>query len=445
MFDHYSDEPVYNVKAVARQTGVSADALRAWERRYGVPSPPRTESGYRLYSERDVAIIRWLKAKIEAGMSIGQAARLLHSLLSQTADKPPAEPPAPASYDRLREDFIAAAVEFDEARADRVLNEAFALFSIEDVCLNLIQPVMVALGERWHMGEITISVEHFATSLLRRRLSTLMTVVLPASRAGRIVSACAPGEYHELGLLIVSLFLRRRGYEVIYLGQNIGLARLREMLEKAHPDLVLLSASQLIAAANLLDLVESIQPYVAQHGVRVVFGGRVFNRLPALRQRVPATYVGEDAQSAAEQIVRLLAEPRLLAPDEALQAAPTANGHAWLADLRSQMPQVIAGAARLLQDYADRSLTHARLVEACEYVSRCVEAALRFDLPDALAELDNWAWDALPPDGIAVEELEQVVAALDQAAEVGLPPVQYAALVPYLRALRRACSAPTGS
>jgi hypothetical protein len=70
---------------------------------------------------------------------------------------------------------------------------------------------------------------------------------------------------------------------------------------------------------------------------------------------------------------------------------------------------------------------------------------LRFDLPDALAELDNWAWDALPPDGIAVEALEQVVAALDQAAEVGLPPVQYAALVPYLRALRRACSAPTES
>jgi DNA-binding transcriptional MerR regulator len=211
-------------KAVARQTGVSADALRAWERRYGVPSPPRTESGYRLYSERDVAIIRWLKAKTEGGMNIAQAVRLLQALSAQATDElPAAEGASPASYDRLREAFIAAAMAFDEVRADRILNEAFAILSIEDVCLHLIQPVMEQLGEQWRAGKINISVEHFATSLLRRRLSALMTLMPPASRVGRIVSACAPGEYHELGLLIVSLFLRRRGYEVIYLGQNIGL------------------------------------------------------------------------------------------------------------------------------------------------------------------------------------------------------------------------------
>ncbi len=437
MFEHYSDEPVYNVKAVVRQTGVSADTLRAWERRYGVPSPPRTESGYRLYSERDVAIIRWLKAKTEGGVSIAQAVRLLQALSAQAMDEPlAAEGASPASHDRLREAFIAAAMAFDEARADRILNEAFAILSIEDVCLHLIQPVLVQLGEQWRAGEINISVEHFATSLLRRRLSALMTVMPPANRAGRIVSACAPGEYHELGILIVSLFLRRRGYEVIYLGQNIGLARLREMLEQVQPDLILLSASQLIAAANLRDLIEVIQPYAAQRGMRIGFGGRIFNHLPALCQHMPAVYVGEDAWSAAERIVHLLSAPP--APSLNLpQGETAANGHEQLAGLHSHVPQVIASAARLLQRHADQ---YPRLIEACEHMFRCVEAARRFGLPEALAELSNWAWDALPPDGIASEALQQAAEALDQAAESALPPALYASIQPYLQAMQRACA-----
>jgi DNA-binding transcriptional MerR regulator len=433
MFEQYSDEPAYNIKAVVRQTGISADILRIWERRYGVPSPPRAESGYRLYSERDLAVVRWLKAKTESGMSIGQAVRLLRSLSSQPADWLPAENiPSPSKYDHLRDAFIDAAAAFDEPRADRLLNEAFALFSTEDVCLNLIQPILVLLGEKWRLGEIDISTEHFATSLLRRRLSALMTAMPLASRPGRIVSACVPEEYHELGLLIVSLFLRRRGYEVIYLGQNIGLARLRETLEKVQPDVILLSASRLLAAANLLDLLAAIQPYPARHNVRIVFGGRIFNSLPVLRQRVPAVYVGEDAHAAVEQIARLLAEPPLLVSNSAPQAT---NGHAEFSDLHSHAPRVIADAASRLQPPA-----RAQLVEACERMFRCVEAAARFGAPDALAELSNWAWDADPPDGLSVEQLQQVAAALDQAAESALSPAHYAALRPYLQALRQSCA-----
>src|SRR5512141_3177918 len=84
MFDHFSNEPVFNVKAIAHQTGVAAATLRAWERRYGVPTPPRTDSGYRLYSARDVAMVRWLQSQIENGMSISQAVQLLKAVESQS-------------------------------------------------------------------------------------------------------------------------------------------------------------------------------------------------------------------------------------------------------------------------------------------------------------------------------------------------------------------------
>src|ERR671916_2072121 len=76
----YSTEARYNTKAVVRDTGVPADTFRAWERRYGTPLPHRTATGQRLYSERDIAIIRWLRDRTAAGLTVSQAVRLLVSM-----------------------------------------------------------------------------------------------------------------------------------------------------------------------------------------------------------------------------------------------------------------------------------------------------------------------------------------------------------------------------
>ena len=76
----FSTQPVFNTKAVARETGVPADTFRAWERRYGVPHPQRTDGGHRLYSDRDIAIIRWLRDRTVEGMNISQAVQLLQSV-----------------------------------------------------------------------------------------------------------------------------------------------------------------------------------------------------------------------------------------------------------------------------------------------------------------------------------------------------------------------------
>ena len=76
-YQDLDNEPVYNMKAVVEATGISAATLRAWERRYGALSPGRTDSGYRLYSARDIAVLRWLKARVDEGMSISQAISLL--------------------------------------------------------------------------------------------------------------------------------------------------------------------------------------------------------------------------------------------------------------------------------------------------------------------------------------------------------------------------------
>src|ERR1700730_11592163 len=78
--EHYADVPLFNTKAVVQKTGIAAPTLRAWERRYAILSPERAQNDYRLYSERDIAIIRWLKEHVDAGMSISQAIALLRHL-----------------------------------------------------------------------------------------------------------------------------------------------------------------------------------------------------------------------------------------------------------------------------------------------------------------------------------------------------------------------------
>lgn len=445
MFEQYSDEPVFNVKAITRQTGVAAATLRAWERRYGVPSPPRTDSGYRLYSARDVAIIRWLRAQIEGGMSISQAVHLLRSLQAQspdgqahTAHARPTESGEPSSYRRLHDEILAAAGEFDEEHIEQVLGEAFSLYPVEEVCLQLIQPVLVTLGERWRLGEVNISVEHFVTNVMRRKLLALMAASPPSTREARVVSGCAPGEYHEIGVLMISLFLRRRGFGVIYLGQNIAAARFHEMLTKTRPNLVLLSASSLVTAANMLEIATELHDRLASDGVIVAFGGRIFNQVPALRRHVPGVYMGDTAREATDRLSELLTGGQ---SGEAFKVNYTllpSTTRDLLITLRRHQPEIIAAATRLLGYGADDVTVHAQLVQANEQLMQIVNAALRFGEPFVLGDRSYWAWDALPPDGITGSQLHHCAQALAEAAETILPAEHLAALQPYFQALQGA-------
>ena len=222
-----SNEPIYNAKAVTRQTGVTPATLRAWERRYGVLLPDRTAGGHRLYSARDIAAIKWLRQQIEEGMTISRAVMLLQHQTGRAEFVPPvqvlAEAPLPArSLDTIRADLYEALIDFDEATADEVLSEAYSLHPIEAVCVSVIQAALAQLGHDWVNGKITVAHEHFASNYLRRKLLALIDTG-PSTRPGTIAIGAAPADMHEMGILLLSIFLRRRGWHVVYLGQAVPL------------------------------------------------------------------------------------------------------------------------------------------------------------------------------------------------------------------------------
>jgi methanogenic corrinoid protein MtbC1 len=302
-----ADEPIYNIKAVVQKTGIPADTVRAWERRYGVPLPRRTETGRRLYSEQDVAAIRWLRERTASGMTISQAIQQLRSLGEAAyAEAVPERDYGPRNPEALAGELLEALLDFDEQAANAVVEEAFALYRVEEVCQQIFSPVLVEVGERWHRQQATVGQEHFASHFILRRLTSLFQVYAPVSGRGTILAACAPDELHELGILMLAVFLVRRAWHVVYLGANVPLADLLRTIEQVHPDMVCLSASndrtahQLVGAVSAVAHLPSPRPLVA-------FGGSPFNRNQELRERIEGIFLGSNPQEAVERIEQLLA------------------------------------------------------------------------------------------------------------------------------------------
>ena len=108
-----------------------------------------------------------------------------------------------------------------------VLGQVHSQLPVEDVLTHVISPTLADIGARWERGEITVAHEHQASAFLRARLSHLMDVAGVQEGFGPlVVAACAPGEEHELGLMMLTLALRRRGVRVAYLGANVPLGDL---------------------------------------------------------------------------------------------------------------------------------------------------------------------------------------------------------------------------
>ena len=312
-----SDDPLYNIGVVARMTGVSMATLRAWERRYSFPDSERTAGGHRLYSEKDVMRLKWVKERIDDGMQTAQA---IHALRHQEhqgnltlVDQAPSNSSNEASIARIpahlsayQEQLSKALVNRDLAKADMILGEALAISSPEDLILDVIGPVISDVGQKWEDGEISVATEHLGTNYLRQRLLMWMVSGPPPRAINPVVLACGPDEWHEGGLLILGALLRRRRWPVAYLGQAVPLPDLATFTRDLNPSMILLIAMTENSAAAISEWPQWL-PEVAQTGKpQVGYGGRVFIIHPEWRLRIAGTYLGDNFREGLVNIERIL-------------------------------------------------------------------------------------------------------------------------------------------
>ena len=316
-----NDEPLYNIGVVSRMTGISMATLRAWERRYGFPEAKRTAGRHRLFSERDLLRLHWVKQRIEEGMQTSQSISALHhqeqtghlilphdDLANETHPKllkTEAEPDGNFLFgyaNRLSE----ALSHRNMQHADEILGEALSISTPEGLILKVISPVLKMVGEAWEQGKISVVTEHLATNYLRHKLLLWMVSGPPPVSRPPIVLSCGPNEWHEGSLLVIGALLRRRRWPVAYLGQAVPLADLATYVREIRPQLVVWVAMTEMAASGLVEW-PSWLPEVAQLGKPVMgYGGLVYQEKPEWRSRMPGVYLGSTFEEGINTIEKLL-------------------------------------------------------------------------------------------------------------------------------------------
>jgi DNA-binding transcriptional MerR regulator len=219
---------MYTIKQASARTGVAVATLRAWERRYAVVSPQRTDSGYRLYDESAIARLSAMRRLVEEGWSPAAAAASVASG-EVSAPPAPASPSAPVPDTawthpegaELVAAFLDAAAAVDVNAIETTLDRAFALGSFELVADAWLMPALHALGDAWAAGRVDVAGEHAASHAVMRRLASAFAAAASYSHGARVVVGLPSGSHHELGALAFATAARRRGLAVVYVGADL--------------------------------------------------------------------------------------------------------------------------------------------------------------------------------------------------------------------------------
>lgn len=221
------------IGAASRASGVGVALLRAWEDRYGVPTPARTAGGTRRYTAADLAQVRRMSRLIDAGLAPSAAARAL-------LGEPP--PGAAGTPDDIVQELERTVMAFDEAGMHACLDRGLAAFSLATVVGDVVCPLLRRVGDGWHRRRVSVPHEHFASHVLRGRLLALGRG-WGEGRGPLCVLAAVGGEHHDLGLVMLGLGLRNQGWRVVFLGADTPAGDIEAAARQNAADAVVVSAT----------------------------------------------------------------------------------------------------------------------------------------------------------------------------------------------------------
>jgi MerR family transcriptional regulator, light-induced transcriptional regulator len=280
--DRPEGDATYSMRVVTRLTGLAADTIRAWERRYGAVTPARTGGNTRRYSTEDVRRLTLLREATVRGHRIGDVARLgeeeLLALASAEGSLSAGGGAAPedavegyqaashaeSTYAWIRRAYLDAIARYETRRAADILARASVVFPPREFVLDLVLPTLVETGERWEHGELSVAQEHLVSQQTRSLLDTILRLSSPHPGAPRLVVATPEGQEHEFGALAGSMLAVLRGLDVIYLGTQVPAADLLAAREASGAAVILLSVVYRGSARAVAELVGELEA-IASH------------------------------------------------------------------------------------------------------------------------------------------------------------------------------------
>jgi len=278
------------IQVVARRTGLSADVLRAWEKRYGILKPARSGGGRRLYADDDIEYLRLLRRATSAGRNVGQLASLsraeLEALVREddaAAAVSPAVTGSPAELGPAVERALAAADALNAAELESVLRRAMIENEAERFLDEVVAPLLVGVGSRWEHQQLSPAHEHLASAVVRTVLAEFIASFGSEPNAARFVSATLPGQRHEFGAMLATATAASLGWRVIYLGADLPADAIASAARQAEATVVALSFVHPAADARVAGQLNDLRAALPADVVLLAGGRGVDSYATALR------------------------------------------------------------------------------------------------------------------------------------------------------------------
>ena len=274
--EHEAHDTTYPMRVVTRLTGLSAAAIRVWERRYQAVVPHRTDGNSRRYSGGDVRRLALLRQATMAGHSIKDIARLseieLQRLTGAATTPPPLGTQTETAADgrlhqdvvhRVTEDYLNKIAAFEARGAADILGQAAVLLPPEEFVFDIAMPILREVGKRWEEQHFTVAHEHLVSEHIKALLANMLRFASPNPGAPRIICATPEGHLHEIGAQVGALLAAHRGFDPIYLGPGVPARDLGNAAAMAGADLILLSMIHSVSPTRIRLLKRDIEQLTA--------------------------------------------------------------------------------------------------------------------------------------------------------------------------------------
>lgn len=272
--------PSFNIAAVERDTGLSKDVLRMWERRYGFPLPERDANGERLYPAEQVERLRVIRRLMDQGYRPGRLITLTEDELLALAPRRTrnADKGSQADAQERLEELIALIKQHDATAYQQALQHCLARQGLQGFVLNTVAPLTHLVGETWEDGQIEVFEEHLFTELTKRIMRQAIGTLVVSGHGPRILLTTVPEEQHLLGLLMAEALFSLEGATCIPLGTQMPLLEIVRAAEAHRADIVALSFSVAFAQRKIPALLLQLRDLLPAH-VEVWAGGSGAHRI----------------------------------------------------------------------------------------------------------------------------------------------------------------------
>lgn len=256
----------YTIRDLEKLSGIKAHTIRIWEKRYNIIAPARTATNIRNYCDTELKKLLNISLLNRNGLKISKLASLsddeinekINQLIQRYSDT-----------ESLVENLTIAMIELDEGKLDKILSRAIMQLGFEETIIKILYPFLIKIGVMWQTDVINPAQEHFITNLIRQKLMVAIDALITANNPNSktFILFLPEGEYHELGLLFFHYLVKRRGHQVIYLGQSVPFNDLIEAKKLKSPNCLVTAFVSYINGKDIVKYAKSLAEKFAKQTI----------------------------------------------------------------------------------------------------------------------------------------------------------------------------------